>query len=147
MSKAEALLKVILSPVDSVADTYCALLPEGTPAEFQRLLDLKGLKRGEQQGILDDYAKRGAGPGGAFKAVVPAAPVSSVAAAAGVLASGNPSSPMAGGIIPLKEELVARAAALGRDAATTGIRRILALTEATTMKDRKDGPLGKLFSR
>ncbi|MCI27339.1 vacuolar protein sorting-associated protein 53, partial [Trifolium medium] len=28
MSKAEALLKVILSPVDSVADTYRALLPE-----------------------------------------------------------------------------------------------------------------------
>ncbi|KAL0322399.1 UNVERIFIED_CONTAM: Vacuolar protein sorting-associated protein 53 A [Sesamum calycinum] len=41
MSKAEALLKVILSPVDSVADTYCALLPEGTPGEFQRILDLK----------------------------------------------------------------------------------------------------------
>ncbi|KAI3738540.1 hypothetical protein L2E82_28575 [Cichorium intybus] len=41
MSKAEALLKVILSPVDSVADIYSALLPEGTPSEFQRILDLK----------------------------------------------------------------------------------------------------------
>ncbi|KAG2593657.1 hypothetical protein PVAP13_5NG012558 [Panicum virgatum] len=43
MSKAEALLKVILSPVDSVANTYHALLPEGTPLEFQRILDLKVL--------------------------------------------------------------------------------------------------------
>ncbi|PIA33323.1 hypothetical protein AQUCO_04100028v1 [Aquilegia coerulea] len=41
MSKAEALLKVILSPVDSVEDTYRALLPEGTPLEFQRILELK----------------------------------------------------------------------------------------------------------
>lgn len=41
MSRAEALLKVILSPIDSVADTYRALFPEGTPMEFQRILELK----------------------------------------------------------------------------------------------------------
>lgn len=34
-------MQVILSPVDSVANTYRALLPEGTPLEFQRILDLK----------------------------------------------------------------------------------------------------------
>ncbi|XP_047974595.1 vacuolar protein sorting-associated protein 53 A-like isoform X1 [Salvia hispanica] len=135
MSKAEALLKVILSPIDSVADTYCALLPEGTPSEFQRILDLKGLKRTDQQSILDDYKKRGAGTyqQSIKAAVVPSAPSSTVA----------PILPTPAGIIPLKEEL-ARAAALGRGAATTGIRRILALTESTT-KDRKDGPLRKLF--
>ncbi|KAG6388213.1 hypothetical protein SASPL_153412 [Salvia splendens] len=134
MSKAEALLKVILSPIDSVADTYCALLPEGTPSEFQRILDLKGLKRTDQQSILDDYNKRGAGTyQQSIKAAVPSAPSSTVA----------PVLPTPAGIIPLKEEL-ARAAALGRGAATTGIRRILALTESTT-KDRKDGPLRKLF--
>ncbi|KAI3470444.1 hypothetical protein Pfo_027107 [Paulownia fortunei] len=137
MSKAEALLKVILSPVDSVSDTYCALLPEGTPSEFQRILDLKGLKRIDQQSILDDYNKRGAGTyQPAMKPVVPAAPSTSVAH---VVA--NPSTP---GIIPLKEEIVARAAALGRGAATTGIRRFLALTESTT-RDRKDGTFRKLF--
>ncbi|KAL1552043.1 HIT domain protein [Salvia divinorum] len=135
MSKAEALLKVILSPIDSVADTYCALLPEGTPSEFQRILDLKGLKRTDQQSILDDYNKRGAGTyQQSIKAAVPSAPSSTVA----------PTLPTIAGIIPLKEEIVARAAALGRGAATTGIRRILALTESTT-KDRKDGPLRKLF--
>ncbi|KAL0298649.1 UNVERIFIED_CONTAM: Vacuolar protein sorting-associated protein 53 A [Sesamum radiatum] len=138
MSKAEALLKVILSPVDSVADTYCALLPEGTPGEFQRILDLKGLKRTDQQSILDDYNKRGAGTyQPSMKPVVPAAPNTTAAPV-----TANQSTPA--GIIPLKEELVARAAALGRGAATTGIRRILALTESTT-KDRKDGPLRKLF--
>ncbi|KAL0317475.1 UNVERIFIED_CONTAM: Vacuolar protein sorting-associated protein 53 A [Sesamum angustifolium] len=138
MSKAEALLKVILSPVDSVADTYCALLPEGTPGEFQRILDLKGLKRTDQQSILDDYNKRGGGTyQPSMKPVVPAAPNTTAAPL-----TANQSTPA--GIIPLKEELVARAAALGRGAATTGIRRILALTESTT-KDRKDGPLRKLF--
>ncbi|KZV32761.1 vacuolar protein sorting-associated protein 53 A [Dorcoceras hygrometricum] len=137
MSKAEALLKVILSPTDSVADTYCALLPEGTPLEFQRILDLKGLKRTDQQSILDDYNKRGAGTYQAsMKPVIPSAPSTTVAP---VIA--NPITP---GIIPLKEEIVARAAALGRGAATTGIRRFLALTESTT-KDRKDGAFRKLF--
>lgn len=34
-------IQVILSPIDSVADTYRALLPEGTPSEFQRILELK----------------------------------------------------------------------------------------------------------
>ncbi|KAI4965794.1 hypothetical protein ZWY2020_048177 [Hordeum vulgare] len=57
MSKAEALLKVILSPVDSVASTYRALLPEGTPLEFQRILELKGLKKADQQAILEDFNK------------------------------------------------------------------------------------------
>lgn len=135
MSKAEALLKVILSPVDSVADTCCALLPEGTPSEFQRILDLKGLKRADQQSILDDYNKRGAGT---YQPPVKPATTATVASVLG--AANNPP-----GIIPLKEELVARAAALGRGAATTGIRRILALTESTT-KDRKDGAFRKLFT-
>ena len=35
------ILQVILSPVDSVADTYRALLPKGTSMEFQRILELK----------------------------------------------------------------------------------------------------------
>ena len=38
-------MQVILSPVDSVANTYRALLPEGTPLEFQRILELKVLAK------------------------------------------------------------------------------------------------------
>ncbi|XP_058216289.1 vacuolar protein sorting-associated protein 53 A [Rhododendron vialii] len=138
MSKAEALLKVILSPIDSVADTYRALLPEGTPSEFQRILELKGLKRADQQSILDDFDKRGPEisqppPAPPVLLAVPTAPPAPTIV--------NPSS---AGVIASREDVLTRAAALGRGAATTGFKRFLALTEAA--KDRKDGPFRKLFN-
>ncbi|KAL2341478.1 hypothetical protein Fmac_009418 [Flemingia macrophylla] len=135
MSKAEALLKVILSPVDSVADTYRALLPEGTPMEFQRILELKGLKKADQQSILDDFNKHvpGIKQTQVAPTIVPAPPVAPVVP-----------SPSAIGLIATREDVLTRAAALGRGAATTGFKRFLALTEAA--KDRKDGPFRKLFN-
>ncbi|KAM7509532.1 hypothetical protein LguiA_019985 [Lonicera macranthoides] len=146
MSKAEALLKVILSPVDSVADTYRALLPEGTPLEFQRILDLKGLKKADQQNILEDFNKRGSSGMVVSQqqqhqqhiispSVVPSAPPPTTAASAGTTG---------GGVMAGREDVLTRAAALGRGAATTGFKRFLALTEAA--KDRKDGPFRKLFN-
>ncbi|MCL7024662.1 hypothetical protein MKW94_006961 [Papaver nudicaule] len=143
MSKAEALLKVILSPVDSVGDTYRALLPEGTPSEFQRILELKGLKKADQQSILDDFNKHyrsGVIQPSVVQSVVPAAP-SSPAVVAAAAAAGNAISTMG---IASREDVLTRAAALGRGAATTGFKRFIALTEAA--KDRKDGPFRKLFS-
>lgn len=137
MSKAEALLKVILSPVDSVADTYCALLPEGTLTEFQRLLELKGLKKADQQSILDDFNKRGSGISQPTIMVPSSAPNTSIAPA---ITNATASS----GAITSREDVLTRAAALGRGAATTGFKRFLALTEAA--KDRKDGPFRKLFN-
>ncbi|KAI3711318.1 hypothetical protein L2E82_41316 [Cichorium intybus] len=137
MSKAEALLKVILSPVDSVADTYSALLPEGTPSEFQRILDLKGLKKADQQTILEDFSKRGSGI-----SQVPIATSAVQAAAPVVVVSQQASS--YGAMIASREDVLTRAAALGRGAATTGFKRFLALTEAA--KDRTDGPFRKLFN-
>uniref|UniRef100_A0A2N9H9A8 Vps53 C-terminal domain-containing protein n=1 Tax=Fagus sylvatica TaxID=28930 RepID=A0A2N9H9A8_FAGSY len=139
MSKAEALLKVILSPVDSVADTYRALLPEGTPMEFQRILELKGLKKTDHQSILDDFNKHGPGitQPSVVTSVVPAAP--SAPAAAPAIPN-----PVSMGLIASREDVLTRAAALGRGAATTGFKRFLALTEAA--KDRKDGPFRKLFN-
>ncbi|KAL4598782.1 hypothetical protein ACB092_11G081900 [Castanea dentata] len=138
MSKAEALLKVILSPVDSVVDTYHALLPEGTPMEFQRILELKGLKKADQQSILDDLNKHGPGitQPSVVPSVVPAAPPAPISPAIP-----NPASV---GLIGSREDVLTRAAALGRGAATTGFKRFLALTEAA--KDRKDGPFRKLFN-
>uniref|UniRef100_A0A5B7ANB4 Putative vacuolar protein sorting-associated protein 53 A isoform X1 n=1 Tax=Davidia involucrata TaxID=16924 RepID=A0A5B7ANB4_DAVIN len=138
MSKAEALLKVILSPVDSVADTYRALLPEGTPLEFQRILELKGLKKADQQNILDDFNKRGSGitQPPIAPSVVPAAP--------SLPAAPIMTNPASAGVIASREDVLTRAAALGRGAATTGFKRFLALTEAA--KDRKDGPFRKLFN-
>ncbi|CAN4101828.1 unnamed protein product [Withania somnifera] len=140
MSKAEALLKVILSPIDSVADTFCALLPEGTLTEFQRLLELKGLKKADQQSILDDFNKRGSGisqPTIMAPSVAPSAPNTSIAPTI-TNAAVSP------GAISSREDVLTRAAALGRGAATTGFKRFLALTEAA--KDRKDGPFRKLFN-
>lgn len=48
------------------------------------------------------------------------------------------------GLMASREDVLTRAAALGRGAATTGFKRFLALTEAA--KDRKDGPFRKLFN-
>ncbi|KAK6791718.1 hypothetical protein RDI58_010799 [Solanum bulbocastanum] len=137
MSKAEALLKVILSPIDSVADTYCALLPEGTLTEFQRLLELKGLKKADQQSILDDFNKRGSGISQPTIMAPSSAPNTSIAP----VITNTVASP---GAITSREDVLTRAAALGRGAATTGFKRFLALTEAA--KDRKDGPFRKLFN-
>ncbi|KAM0069718.1 putative vacuolar protein sorting-associated protein [Helianthus debilis subsp. tardiflorus] len=47
-------------------------------------------------------------------------------------------------VIAFREDVLTRAAALGRGAATTGFKRFLALTEAT--KNIKDGPFRKLFN-
>ncbi|KAJ9556300.1 hypothetical protein OSB04_010914 [Centaurea solstitialis] len=137
MSKAEALLKVILSPIDSVADTYGALLPEGTPSEFQRLLELKGLKKADQQTILDDFNKRGS----ESPVAAPAVEVSHMGPAPVPPPMASTASPA---VIASREDVLTRAAALGRGAATTGFKRFLALTEAA--KDRKDGPFRKLFN-
>ncbi|XP_041027325.1 vacuolar protein sorting-associated protein 53 A-like [Juglans microcarpa x Juglans regia] len=133
MSKAEALSKVILSTFDSVADTYRALLPEGTPMEFQRIFELKGLKKADQQSVQDDFNKHG--PGITQPSIMP----SVVPAAAPVIPS-----PASIGLVASREDVLTRAAALGRCAATTGFKRFLALTDAA--KDRKDGPFRKLFN-
>ncbi|RLN23300.1 vacuolar protein sorting-associated protein 53 A [Panicum miliaceum] len=153
MSKAEALLKVILSPVDSVANTYRALLPEGTPLEFQRILDLKGLKKADQQAILEDFNKHAPAPAPVIKhpavapTVAPPVATASVQMAPSVATpavSITPSMATLTGALANREDVLARAAALGRGAATTGFKRFLALTEAA--KDRKDGPFRKLFN-
>ncbi|XP_021732758.1 vacuolar protein sorting-associated protein 53 A-like [Chenopodium quinoa] len=137
MSKAEALLKVILSPLDSVADTYRALLPEGTTSEFQRILELKGLKKADQQTILDDFNKHG-------PSIKHPSMASAVTIAPALPAVPAISSPATSAVAASREDVLARAAALGRGAATTGFKRFLALTEAA--KDRKDGPFRKLFN-
>ena len=98
-------------------------------------LCFQGLKKADQQSILDDFNKHGPGIKQTQIAptVVPAPPVAPVVP-----------SPTAAGLIASREDVLTRAAALGRGAATTGFKRFLALTEAA--KDRKDGPFRKLFN-
>lgn len=100
--------------------------------------NVQGLKKADQQSILDDFNKH-APPTtqpSIAPAVVPAAPPAPPPSVVTNSASI--------GFIASREDVLTRAAALGRGAATTGFKRFLALTEAA--KDRKDGPFRKLFN-
>ena len=52
MPRVEMLLKIIGSPKERFGDTIKALWPEAQLADLQRVMDLKGLARKEQQDIL-----------------------------------------------------------------------------------------------
>ena len=41
MGRAEALLKVVGSRPENLVDNFFTLMPSGTPADFQRILELK----------------------------------------------------------------------------------------------------------
>jgi len=45
MQKVESLVKVILSPREGLAETFRALLPTGSGAEFKKVCELKGMAR------------------------------------------------------------------------------------------------------
>lgn len=99
---------------------------------------MQGLKKADQQTILDDFNKHGSGikqPSAVPPVVVPPTPAAPAA---------PPSSTTPANAMVSREDVLTRAAALGRGAATTGFKRFLALTEAA--KDRKDGPFRKLFN-
>lgn len=102
---------------------------------------VQGLKKADQQTILDDFNKHGPTitQPSIPPSIAPAVPVAPAAPAAPVITN-NASL----GFIASREDVLTRAAALGRGAATTGFKRFLALTEAA--KDRKDGPFRKLFN-
>ena len=53
--KCEALLKVILSPQETLVDTYKALIKDGNSDDFQRIVELKGLKT-ERATLLEQYS-------------------------------------------------------------------------------------------
>ncbi|KAJ3206943.1 Vacuolar protein sorting-associated protein 53, partial [Dinochytrium kinnereticum] len=59
--KVEQLLKVILrshDPPSTIVETYILLFPEGDAVQFQKILDVKGLKRAEQNSIVEVYNSR-----------------------------------------------------------------------------------------
>ena len=90
--------------------------------------------------ILDDFNKHGPGltqpsVSTAMRQPVPTTPAPPMAIT---------NQATAAGFIANSEDVLTRAAALGRGAATTGFKKFIALTEAA--KDRKDGPLRRLFN-
>ncbi|KAI8851914.1 Vps53-like protein [Chytridium lagenaria] len=73
--RVEQLLKVILrshDPPSAIVETYILLFPEGDATQFQKILDLKGLKRLEQTSIVDLYNARTGHVATSEKPVTPA---------------------------------------------------------------------------
>lgn len=58
LGRAEALLKVVGSRPDTLADNFFTLMPSGTLQDYQRIIDLKAMKRSEQQQCIDAFNKR-----------------------------------------------------------------------------------------
>lgn len=58
LASVEAVLKVVSSPPNALLDAFIELLPDANPAEFQRIAELKGLKRSELAAVLDEYTRR-----------------------------------------------------------------------------------------
>ncbi|QDZ18793.1 Vps53-like vacuolar protein sorting-associated protein [Chloropicon primus] len=59
MSKAENLLKVLLSPPDAILSNFLALMPITAAKEMPQILELKGLSKAEQQDVLNEMSRRG----------------------------------------------------------------------------------------
>ncbi|XP_071094311.1 vacuolar protein sorting-associated protein 53 homolog [Haliotis cracherodii] len=61
MTKAEMILKVVMSPHDppqGFVDNFIRLLTDSDINDFQRVLDMKGLRRSEQSHLIDMYRVR-----------------------------------------------------------------------------------------
>ncbi|KAG1682195.1 Vacuolar protein sorting-associated protein 53 [Nymphon striatum] len=61
MTKAEMILKVVMAPHDppqGFVENYMKLLPESDLTEFQKVMDMKGLKRGDQNTMIDVFCSR-----------------------------------------------------------------------------------------
>uniref|UniRef100_A0A8B9HGN2 Vacuolar protein sorting-associated protein 53 homolog n=1 Tax=Astyanax mexicanus TaxID=7994 RepID=A0A8B9HGN2_ASTMX len=61
MTRAEMILKVVMAPHEPpvvFVDNYIKLLADGNPETFQKILDMKGLKRSEQNSMLELFRQR-----------------------------------------------------------------------------------------
>lgn len=60
MTKAEMIIKIVMAPIhphQSFTEQYLKLLPESSIQEFQRVLDMKGIKRLDQTQILEVFRR------------------------------------------------------------------------------------------
>lgn len=76
MTRAEMILKVVMDASDTNAKYvahYTRLLPESDPSEFQKILDMKGVRRSDQQLLIDIYRAHQASHGDQEESAVPSA--------------------------------------------------------------------------
>lgn len=62
MTKAEMIVKIVMTPVipaNTFCEQYLKLLPESSLGEFQKILDMKNLKRIDQTNLVDIFKKLG----------------------------------------------------------------------------------------
>ncbi|XP_033212020.1 vacuolar protein sorting-associated protein 53 homolog isoform X2 [Belonocnema kinseyi] len=62
MAKAEMILKIVMSPTEipsAFTDQCKKLLPDLQTPEFQKILDMKGLRKTEQVQLLEEFKQRG----------------------------------------------------------------------------------------
>ena len=79
MGRTERLLKVAGAQQEALVQSFVALMPEGTSAEFSSILDLKGLTKAEKQSMMDAFdrergAAKGGGAGASSAGGAPSAP-------------------------------------------------------------------------
>eukprot|EP01113_Clastostelium_recurvatum_P029512 TRINITY_DN3560_c0_g1_i5.p1 TRINITY_DN3560_c0_g1~~TRINITY_DN3560_c0_g1_i5.p1 ORF type:complete len:924 (-),score=285.79 TRINITY_DN3560_c0_g1_i5:57-2453(-) len=55
MDRVEGVLKTLASPLESIVPTYVALVPNGSEADFSRLLDMKGVRYPDSSDLVDRY--------------------------------------------------------------------------------------------
>ncbi|KAK9858463.1 hypothetical protein WJX84_000384 [Apatococcus fuscideae] len=58
MGKAEALLKVVGSRPENLVENFFTLMPAGAAPDFQRVIELKVLRRQEQQSLVEAFSRR-----------------------------------------------------------------------------------------
>ncbi|RMZ53170.1 hypothetical protein APUTEX25_005159 [Auxenochlorella protothecoides] len=58
LGRAQSVLKVVGAPREALVDTFFELMPDALPSEFQRIVDLKGLRRTELQSVLEEFNRR-----------------------------------------------------------------------------------------
>ncbi|KAL6779641.1 VPS53 [Auxenochlorella protothecoides x Auxenochlorella symbiontica] len=58
LGRAQSVLKVVGAPREALVDTFFELMPDASPSEFQRIVDLKGLRRTELQSVLEEFNRR-----------------------------------------------------------------------------------------
>lgn len=54
----EAVLKVVVSPVDTVVDTFVEIMPGASQVDLQHILELMGVRKSDMINVLEDFAKK-----------------------------------------------------------------------------------------